>query len=341
MSTSQTQLSKAVISVAMCTYNGQRFLKQQLDSIAAQTRQPDEMVICDDQSNDQTAKIVEQFAADISFPVRFVRNEKRLRFAANFAKCMALCSGDIVVLTDQDDLWMPNRVEITASAFRANPSLTFTFSDAPLINEEGELTGRTIFSGLQYPLRDMKILMKGEALFPFLIRYAGLLGCTMAVRRDLLDVVLPLPEPWPHDTWTGLVLSSLGPSLRTEPVTLYRQHANQYVGAEMQDRMTRFKEIFSRDVQQEWLEMQHTENAIGAAMKHPELHVVLLQALNERLDFLKTRYAMKQVGRREVGTWLRLVLGREYAHHGAGMRTAAKDLAILLRGSNYKSLLEP
>lgn len=100
----------------------------------------------------------------------------------------------------------------------------------------------------------------------------------------------------------------------------------------MQRSTTRRRGLFGRDEQKEVLEIEHTENAIAAAMKHPELHVVLLTALRERSVFLKTRYAMKQVGLSEFGTWLRLVVERDYAHHGVGARSAAKDLAVLLRG---------
>lgn len=323
---------RSTVSVAMCTYNGARFLQQQLDSIVTQSRLPDEMVVCDDQSTDATAEIVREFASAVPFPVRFIRNEVRLRFAANFAKCIGLCTGDVIVLTDQDDVWMPKRVEISAEAFEANPQLTFTFSDAPLIDENGNRLGRTIFDGLKYPKRDLALLARGDALLPFLLRYAGLLGCTMAIRGRLRESFLPLPEPYPHDTWASMVLSSLGPSMRTEPVTQYRQHTSQYVGAEMQSRLGRLKSVYSENSQAAVTEMQHTQNAINTAMQHPELRGGLLQALEERMVYLQARYTMKQSGMKGFATWFRLVVGQEYGRHGSGLRTATRDFAVMLRG---------
>src|SRR5882724_11959920 len=93
------------ISVAMCTYNGAGFLSEQLESIAAQTRLPDELVICDDRSTDESVEIVRNFARHTPFSVRLEMNEENLGSTKNFEKSIGLCQGEIIALADQDDVW--------------------------------------------------------------------------------------------------------------------------------------------------------------------------------------------------------------------------------------------
>ena len=93
------------LSIALATYNGAVYLKEQLESIAAQTRTPDELVISDDQSTDDTLRVIEEFAATAGFPVRLSVNEANLGIAKNFEKAISLCRGDLIFLSDQDDVW--------------------------------------------------------------------------------------------------------------------------------------------------------------------------------------------------------------------------------------------
>ncbi len=109
------------VSVAMCTYNGAKFLPPQMESILAQTQAPDEMVVCDDGSTDGTVELLREFAAKAPFPVRIQQNSRNLGPAANFAQCMEMCGGEILVLADQDDVWFPYRLAETRAAFAADP----------------------------------------------------------------------------------------------------------------------------------------------------------------------------------------------------------------------------
>ena len=94
----------------MCTFDGADYVRAQLDSIAAQSQPPEEIVVCDDRSNDDTAQIVRDFAASANFPVRIEINERRLGPLANFGKAIGLCRGDVVFLSDQDDIWKPHKM---------------------------------------------------------------------------------------------------------------------------------------------------------------------------------------------------------------------------------------
>src|SRR5258706_6945784 len=97
-------------SVAMCTCNGAAYLADQLESIAAQSRLPDELVVRDDASVDDTPAVIQAFAARAPFPVRFERNADRLGSTRNFDGAIAACTGDLIALSDQDDVWHQDKV---------------------------------------------------------------------------------------------------------------------------------------------------------------------------------------------------------------------------------------
>src|ERR1700751_2230018 len=104
-------MRKLTISVALCAYNSSRYGEEQLESIASQSRLPDEVVICDDDSVDDTPSILERFRKEAPFDVRIHRNETNLGVTRNFEKAIALCSGDIIALSDCDDVWRGDKLE--------------------------------------------------------------------------------------------------------------------------------------------------------------------------------------------------------------------------------------
>src|SRR6201999_469319 len=112
---------KPRLSVALCTYNGERFLPQQLASMANQTRPPDELIVCDDRSSDRTIDIVREFAASAAYPVRIFENESNLGSAANFERAIRLCEGNLIALSDQDDIWYPIRLQRSEQELTAHP----------------------------------------------------------------------------------------------------------------------------------------------------------------------------------------------------------------------------
>ena len=132
------------ISVAMCTYNGSRFLAEQLKSIAEQTLLPCELIVCDDGSTDSTSEIVRIFAEAAPFPVRFIRNEQTLGSTNNFAKAVCLCRGDAIALCDQDDVWRKDKLERMAEVLDGEPEVGGVFSDASLVDENSQTLARVL-----------------------------------------------------------------------------------------------------------------------------------------------------------------------------------------------------
>jgi len=126
----------------MATYNGAGFIKEQLDSFARQTLLPSELVVCDDGSTDGTREILRQFAAEAPFQVRIYRNPERLGYRDNFLHALELCKGDLVAFSDQDDVWLPEKLAVCAADFESD-AVTLVTHLATLVGPGQEPLGRT------------------------------------------------------------------------------------------------------------------------------------------------------------------------------------------------------
>src|SRR5581483_2986961 len=124
------------LSIVMATFNGAAHLPRQLRSLAAQERLPDELVVSDDGSTDQTATILHGFAEQAPFPVRLLTNDRPLGSTANFEVAIAAATGDIIAPCDQDDVWYPEKLKRIEAAFDATPRPSLVFSDADVVDEQ-------------------------------------------------------------------------------------------------------------------------------------------------------------------------------------------------------------
>src|SRR5260221_14241396 len=164
------------VSIAMATYNGQKYIQRQLDSLAAQTRIPDELVICDDGSEDDTIAIVESFARSAPFPVKIHRNDVRLGYRANFMRAAGLCRSDLIAFSDQDDYWRPNKIEASLQPF-CDPEVILVYHNADVVAADGSKIGT--LAARRAPQRILVPLSSG----PF---WPYALGFTEVFRRSLL-----------------------------------------------------------------------------------------------------------------------------------------------------------
>ena len=223
---------KLRISVALCTYNGSRFLPEQLASIAAQTRLPDEMVVCDDCSSDSTREIIREFARTAPFPVRFVSNSANLGSTKNFEKAIGLCTGDLIALCDQDDIWLPEKLARQLAVLESDPSLGGVFSDAELIDASSRPIGRRLWANFLFTPRDQIRFQSGHGA-NVLLKGNVVTGATLMFRASLRPVLMPIPAIWVHDVWIAwmlLVHSKL--TFISEPLMQYRLHSGQQIGVE-------------------------------------------------------------------------------------------------------------
>ncbi len=218
------------ISIALCTYNGARYLEAQLESFLAQTRPPDELVVCDDGSTDDTVAILESFAGRAPFPVRIVRNETRLGSTKNFEKAIGLCTGGLIATSDQDDVWLPPKLALTEAAFDAEPGRGLVFTNADVVDEDLRSVGHKMWDAIQFGAVAQRQVRKGQA-FEVLLRQWVVTGATMTFRSEYRPFVLPIPENWVHDAWIAFIIGAMAPVGFVEhPTVMYRQHAAQQIG---------------------------------------------------------------------------------------------------------------
>lgn len=226
-------------SVALCTYNGEPFLREQLDSIARQSLLPRELVVCDDRSSDDTLTILEDFRNQAPFAVHIHRNETNLGSTRNFEKAIGLCNEEIIVLSDQDDVWLPEKLARFAEAFQNHPEIGYAFSDGEVVDETLRPLGRRVWDSNQFQGQQRSQYEAGEQLLCFL-RWQFVTGATMAFRARLKEFLFPFPkhEIWIHDGWIAVVGSTIGePGLAIpEPLIQYRQHGRQQIGANLSDK---------------------------------------------------------------------------------------------------------
>lgn len=219
------------ISVAMCTYNGARYLADQLDSIARQDRRPDELVVCDDRSTDKTGEIVQEFARRVEFPVRFVVNDINLGSTRNFEKAIGLCSSEIIVLSDQDDVWCGDKLSRIAEAFSRGEEVGAVFTDADIVDQDLRPLGYNLWDAVFFREFERRLAANGR-LFDVLLRHNVVTGATMAFLSKYRNLIVPIPRSWVHDGWIALVISAVASVTAIDkPLIQYRQHGKNQIGA--------------------------------------------------------------------------------------------------------------
>lgn len=218
----------------MCTYNGAKYIEEQLRSIIYQTHPVNEIVICDDGSTDDTIQIIETIKADCSLPITILRNIKPVGVCKNFFKALNACKSDIIFLSDQDDLWLPTKVQNILNWFSTHPNKDVVFTNASFINAEGATIGNhTLFESIYFTKRAKAAFDKGFALELFL-NFNRATGATMALRRNMIPLVTNL-KPYADYVYHDAIISMVAISYNSlgyldDCLISYRLHSNQTAG---------------------------------------------------------------------------------------------------------------
>jgi glycosyltransferase involved in cell wall biosynthesis len=217
------------VSIALATFNGEKYLSPQLASLAGQTVLPAELVICDDGSVDRTIALAQEFAESAPFPVRIIRNESGLGYRANFMRAAAFCRLELIAFCDQDDVWEPDKLAVMEPLFH-DPEVLLAYHNAVVIDEHetpigqfyAESAGGRTFGPLAL---DPWSLVPGfvQVFRRSLLRFASL-------RMASVDPYWPA-ESLAHDQWQLFLASILGSIVRIgQPLARYRQHPNNAFG---------------------------------------------------------------------------------------------------------------
>ncbi len=204
-------MEKPLVSVILSTYNGARFLAEQIDSILHQTYRPLELIISDDASTDETPQVLKQYENNPVVQVYYQRENTGL--TKNFAFGAGHAKGDLIAFADQDDIWLPNKIERLVAA-RGGSHLVY--SNSLLVDETGK--------SMNKKLSDLKKMYSGDDSRGYIL-YSCVWGHGMLITRQLLEKSLPMPEDVHHDIWiTYQAFLNGGIKYLDEVLTHYRQH---------------------------------------------------------------------------------------------------------------------
>ena len=317
------------VSVALCTYNGAPYIEKQLESILNQTRLPDEIVLSDDGSGDDTVLRARKLLSAGEIPFRILENPVSLGVAENFRNAVSYCCGDYIFTCDQDDLWFPDKVEAFLNAFEKTGA-ALLFSDGILIDGEGNDLKSRLWE--VYRIDPESIEKKG--IFEEILRRPIVTGAAMAFSRSLAQRWDRVPAPFLHDEWLSVLAAAADEAcFLSRPTFFYRQHRNNVVGAGKRSFFGRLK------------------NWLGDAAGLKEFHAKRFLRAKEILaaaeksgyeekaaacvSFWKTVTELdEQKGLRSVFRALRLYRLGGYGSFYAGLHSFLRHGAVLLFGKN-------
>jgi len=324
-------MTRPRLSIVICTYNGAAYLQAQLDSLLAQVRLPDEIVICDDGSTDATLDILQVFAERArlaGIEVRLLCNPDNFGYVGNFSAGLRQAVGDVLFLCDQDDVWRSDKLALMAARFDGDPQLLLLHSDARLVDANGKSLQCSLFDALQLTLQEKRAIHAGHA-FDVVLRRSFVTGATAALRRELVELALPVAQGWVHDEWLAAVAAAAGRIDFIDALLIdYRQHDANQVG------------MRRRTLAMKWQDLQLPRGRLLAdevrRLRHLEIFFVQagLRDSTERIEQIRHKCAHfeRRVAIGRLPRWRRLLPvlheanSGDYRRYGTGGRTMLRDL---------------
>ena len=250
-----------LISVVMTTYNGEKYLTEQLDSLIAQTYPLFEIIICDDNSTDSTVAILKSYEEKIenAISISIYCNKENMGYVKNFQKAISHCSGDYLVFCDQDDIWLPDKIAIQYQALTEAKALA-VFSDAFLVDAKARDLDMSLWEAVLGCNPPQKIDFRAFYLTNCVT------GCTLMIDRQLLDSAIPFPKSVPHDWWLAYHAAYQEGLVFTEKKLVhYRQHAGNVYGVGSKIRKKRIS-YYLRNKWQKWHLLTHLQQIIQSVV---------------------------------------------------------------------------
>lgn len=322
------------ISVALCTYNGAAFIREQIRSICLQSRPPQEIVLSDDASSDGCVDIASAAVAECAaerpehpIALRVLQNTTALRVTKNFEQAVRACKGDLIALSDQDDVWKSDRLDRMAAEFERRPHLLLLHTDARLVDDDRKDLGQSLFHALEVKPFEMDWIHSGKAFDVFLRRNL-VTGATAIFRRSLLADATPFPVEWLHDEWLAIVASAVGSvDVLKDELIEYRQHASNQIGARRDTFMGKIRKALASRGD------THVKRAIKAELLLARLETLgdrvppaTMEKVRSKIEHQRFRAALPARRIDRCLPVLREAMTGRYDKFGRGVRGVVRDL---------------
>lgn len=315
-------------SIALCTYNGEAYLKDQLESIASQTQPPDEMIVRDDCSTDKTVEIIKDFIKTAKFPVHLEINKCNLGSRKNFEAAIQQCKGDIIFLSDQDDVWHQDKIQKMSSYLIDSPNAGGVFCNAVVTDQKLQPKGFTVWDTLGFNISKQTQFQKGKS-FDLLLRSNVVTGAALAFRSYFKNLILPIPDSWVHDGWIALLIAAVSDTgVIPEPLVYYRQHSDNQIGAVKKGVLIRIKESIELD-RKSYYESDIRAYQDAYLRLLPHLDHTKLNLLEEKLRHLHCRSSLPKARFSRVPVILKELVTMRYHLYSRHWQVAVRDMIIL------------
>jgi glycosyltransferase involved in cell wall biosynthesis len=290
---------KRSVSIALAAFKGERFIAQQLESFGRQTRLPDEVVVSDDQSPDKTLEVIQTFASSAPFPVKIVVNQQDHGVNGNFENAVRNCQHEIILFSDQDDVWLPEHVAKLAQPLEEDPALTLVVSNSRMVNQQLAPLDHTSVDAYRLSVSFLNQTNRANTRqFELFARHRMFLGHGMAFRSAILPYLLPFTPNCGYDEWVALLAAAAGRMLYIEePLTLYRIHQSQVSANKkhsiFQTARAHFQALSSQEeeVIAKWLELKQRILAFPDFVPNA---AYVISVFDDKLDFLNKRKAIRR-----------------------------------------------
>lgn len=319
------------ISVVMTTYNGEKFIKQQLDSVFQQTRQPDEVLIFDDFSTDGTLSVIQGFIIENKIRSwKLVKNKDNIGYIKNFYQAIQEAAGDLIFLCDQDDVWRTDKIEKMALLFNENSHIHTLCSGFRKIDELGNTLGED--NKLGYANHGLikgycKALGLKKISLDRIIKANIAPGCTAVLTKECRDLYLRCASKmWPHD-WEIFIFGAMlnGLYFYNEELIDYRIHANNAIGLNEEQRSLSMDKSHSQRV-------LLAENEYKRVSLYKDIEHIDSEIFKQLINYYQfTERRLKSLSRHSLSLWMRLLMSISLYIGAIGVRGVLGDFIYIIK----------
>ena len=302
------------IAVCLATYNGEKYIAEQLESLLSQTYQNFKLYIADDGSTDRTLEVIKDFLKRFNSQIDVKVNEKQLGVVKNFEQLITQSKEPYIACCDQDDIWEPNKLELQLEAIKRAEKRylgvgCLIHSDLSMIDDKARILQESYFDFRGYKLKKAKDL--GHILGP-----SGVMGNTLMFNKKLCTQMLPFPPSLDtHDYWIGIVAELYGRRITlNEPLVKYRIHTDNVSNSlQRLESVTVYKRMFSKQIKLPYIDSERSklmEYLLEQKLRDEDRRCI--EAFYVYLTFSKSRYAMffdlMRYSLVKRGRWFRIML---------------------------------